>query len=74
VVPEDHAPLHFIFLRSTPSIPFSTNNKLMPPTPGFPVRHATVKKSAKMPLVIHFFSPFLGFVPEGGAEKAYIPP
>ncbi len=56
VVPLLHTPMQFICLVVTPG-PRSTRSRLMPPAPGPPVRHATVKKSAKMPFVIHFFSP-----------------
>eukprot|EP00438_Fugacium_kawagutii_P020913 Skav211804 [mRNA] locus=scaffold305:438761:439387:- [translate_table: standard] len=56
VVPDDQAPEHFILRVSSPSMPFSTSSKLLPPTPGLPARHATVKWSAQMLLLIHVFS------------------
>ena len=47
----------FICLVARPGMPRSSSSMLTPPAPSPPVRTATVKKSQKTPLVIHFFSP-----------------
>ncbi len=57
VVPEGQTPEQFICLVVRPGAPLSMRSREMPPMPGPPVLTATVKKSEKTPLVIHFFSP-----------------